>query len=86
MKELQLEKTLELEAMGIETSLLNSKLIFTRDEVIKILACANSTLNNFEKRGWIKSSRFKNKKFYSRACILKCINIQSPLKAKTNSD
>jgi len=84
MEDLLMEETMK--EMGIETTLLNSKIMFTTSEVIRILNCANSTLNNFEKRGWINSNRFKNKKFYTRASILNCINIQAPLEAKTHSD
>lgn len=76
---------LQMEEMGIQTSLLNSKSIFTREETEKIFDCANSTLNNFEKRGWIKPKRFKNKKFYTRAGILNCIKIQAPFQAKNHS-
>ena len=79
MQELQMEKTLK--GMGIETTLLNSKPIFTREETEKIFNCANSTLNNFEKRGWIKPNRFKNKKFYTKADILNCIHIQAPFES-----
>lgn len=84
MEKIELEKTLQ--GMGIETTLLNSKLVFTREETEKIFNCTNSTLKNFERRNWIKPNRFKNKNFYTRAAILNCVNIQAPLEAKTHSD
>jgi hypothetical protein len=81
MEESLMEHTLK--GMGIETSLLYSKSVFTREETERIFNCSHSTLKNFEKRGWIKPNRFKNKNFYTKAGILNCIKIQAPFEAKT---
>tara|TARA_R110000868_G_scaffold175781_2_gene413000 strand:- start:4244 stop:4528 length:285 start_codon:yes stop_codon:yes gene_type:complete len=69
-----------LTTIGIETSLLNSKNVFTREETERIFNCSPETLKKFEKREWIKPNWFKNKKFYTRVDILNCIKIQAPFK------
>ena len=82
MKKTEMEETLK--TIGIETSLLNSKLVFTREETEKIFNCSHSTLKSFEKRNWIKPNRFKNRNFYTRAGIMNCIKIQTSFEATSN--
>ena len=50
-----------LQTIGINTKQLNSKPIHSRVETETILGCTNQTLNTFQRKGWIKTSRFKNK-------------------------
>ena len=76
MEDSVIEKVLT--TIGIETSLLNSKTVFTREETERIFDCSPETLKKFEKRDWIKPNWFKNKKFYTKKDILNCIKIQAP--------
>lgn len=41
------------------------------EETLKIIG-----LNSFQRRGWIKPSRFKNKNYYSTSSIIECIKYQ----------
>ncbi len=79
MKETQMEEVLK--TIGIETSLLNSKPVFTREETEKIFNCTHQTLKKFEKRSWIKPNKFKNRNYYTRADIINCIKIQAPFES-----
>ena len=69
-----MEETLKI--IGVNTEVLNSKPIHSRIETERILGCTNQTLNTFQKKGWIKSSRFKNKNYYSTSSIIECIKFQ----------
>jgi hypothetical protein len=71
-----------LETIGVDTELLSSKSLFTREETEKIFNCTHQTLKSFEKREWIKPNRFKNRTFYSTEEILRCIGKQIPLRSK----
>ena len=71
-----MEHTLEL--LGIKTDLLTSKPLFTRLETEEIFGCTHQTLKSFERKEFIKPSRFKNKNLYSATEILSCIKKQVP--------
>lgn len=69
-----MEETLKI--IGVNTEVLNSKPIHSRIETERILGCTNQTLNTFQRKGWIKPSRFKNKNYYSTSSIIECIKFQ----------
>lgn len=69
-----MEETLKI--IGVNTEVLNSKPIHSRIETESILGCTNQTLNTFQRKGWIKPSRFKNKNYYSTSSIIECIKFQ----------
>ena len=69
-----MEETLKI--IGVNTEVLNSKPIHSRIETERILGCTNPTLNTFQRKGWIKPSRFKNKNYYSTSSIIECIKFQ----------
>lgn len=69
-----MEETLKI--IGVNTEVLNSKPIHSRIETERILGCTNQTLNTFQRKGWIKPSRFKNKNYYSTSSIIECIKYQ----------
>ncbi len=68
-----------LETIGVNTKLLNSKPVFTREETEQILGCTHQTLKSFERKNWIKPNRFKNRNYYTSDSILICINKQIPI-------
>ena len=65
-----------LQTIGINTEQLNSKPIHSRIETETILGCTNQTLNTFQRKGWIRPSRFKNKNYYTSDSIIECIKHQ----------
>ncbi len=69
-----MDKTLE--AIGINTEQLNSKVIHNRVETEKLLGVTNQTLNTFKRKGWLKTSRYKNKNYYTTQSIKECIKSQ----------
>ena len=69
-----MEETLKI--IGVNTEVLNSKPIHSRIETERILGCTNQTINTFQRKGWIKPSRFKNKNYYSTSSIIECIKFQ----------
>lgn len=79
-----MEQTLQL--LGIQTELLTSKPLFTREETEEIFGCTHQTLKSFERRNWIKPSRFKNRNYYSATEILECIKKQVPVPCKISKE
>ena len=39
----------------------------------KLLGVTNQTLNTFKRKGWLKSSRYKNRNYYTTESIKECI-------------
>jgi len=72
-----------LETIGVNTELLNSKPVFTREETEEILGCTHQTLKSFERKNWIKPNRFKNRNYYTSDSILTCIHKQIPFGRST---
>ena len=71
-----------LNTIGIDTELLKSKPIHTRDGVMKILRISHITLRDYEKKNLIQASRFRRKKYYTSKSIMNCIRIHFGLELK----
>jgi len=62
--------------IGVDVKKLNSKPIHNRIETEKLLGVTNQTLNKFKKKGWIKTSKYKNRSYFTTQSIIECIKYQ----------
>ncbi len=65
-----------LTQLGINTEQLYAKPIHDREETQTIMGCTHRTLRNWEDKGYIIRSKFKNRNYYITNEIVNCARKQ----------
>lgn len=72
--------------IGINTELLQSEPLHTREQTLVILGISPKTLWNYQKSNLIEGTTFKGKRYYSKDAIIDCIKIHFNITTSTEFD
>jgi|TARA_B110000238_G_scaffold88966_1_gene97716 hypothetical protein len=72
--------------IGINTELLQSEPLHTREQTLEILGVSPKTLWNYQKSNLIEGTTFKGKRYYSKDAIIDCIKIHFNITTSTEFD
>jgi hypothetical protein len=72
--------------IGINTELLQSEPLHTREQTLVILGVSPKTLWNYQKSNLIEGTTFKGKRYYSKDAIIDCIKIHFNITTSTEFD
>ena len=72
--------------IGINTELLQSEPLHTREQTLEILGVSPKTLWNYQKSNLIEGTTFKGKRYYSKDAIIDCIKMHFNITTSTEFD
>ena len=72
--------------IGINTELLQSEPLHTREQTLEILGVSPKTLWNYQKSNLIEGTTFKGKRYYSKDAIINCVKIHFNITTSTEFD
>tara|TARA_B110000977_G_C10734742_1_gene360506 strand:+ start:297 stop:548 length:252 start_codon:yes stop_codon:yes gene_type:complete len=72
--------------IGINTELLQSEPLHTREQTLEILGVSPKTLWNYQKSNLIEGTTFKGKRYYSKDAIIDCIKTHFNISTSTEFD
>ena len=72
--------------IGINTELLQSEPLHTREQTLVILGVSPKTLWNYQKSNLIEGTTFKSKRYYSKDAIIDCIKMHFNITTSTEFD
>jgi hypothetical protein len=72
--------------IGINTELLQSEPLHTREQTLVILGVSPKTLWNYQKSNLIEGTTFKGKRYYSKDAIIDCIKMHFNITTSTEFD
>ena len=72
--------------IGINTELLQSEPLHTREQTLVILGISPKTLWNYQKSNLIEGTTFKGKRYYSKDAIIDCIKMHFNITTSTEFD
>jgi hypothetical protein len=72
--------------IGINTELLQSEPLHTREQTLEILGVSPKTLWNYQKSNLIEGTTFKGKRYYSKDAIIDCIKMHFNISTSTEFD
>ena len=72
--------------IGINTELLQSEPLHTREQTLEILGASPKTLWNYQKSNLIEGTTFKGKRYYSKDAIINCVKIHFNITTSTEFD
>lgn len=72
--------------IGINTELLQSEPLHTREKTLEILGVSPKTLWNYQKSNLIEGITFRGKRYYSKDAIIDCIKIHFDIKLGSEWD
>ena len=75
-----------LSKIGVNTELLQSEPLHTREQTLEILGVSPKTLWNFQREKLIKGTTFRGRRYYSKDAIIDCIKIHFNITTSTEFD
>ena len=72
--------------IGINTELLQSEPLHTREQTLVILGISPKTLWNYQKSNLIEGTTFKGRRYYSKDAIIDCIKMHFNITTSTEFD
>ena len=72
--------------IGINTELLQSEPLHTREQTLEILGVSPKTLWNYQKSNLIEGTTFRGRRYYPKDAIIQCIKIQFNINKVTEFD
>ena len=75
-----------LSKIGVNTELLQSEPLHTREQTLEILGVSPKILWNFQREKLIKGTTFRGRRYYSKDAIIDCIKIHFDIKIGSEWD